>query len=31
MAININLSIIESKKETKQTRTEAESWIQRTF
>ena len=32
MAKNTNLSIIESKKQTKQTRrTETESWLQRTF
>ena len=31
MAINTYLSTIESKKQTKQTRTETESWIQRTF
>ena len=31
MATNINLSTIESKKQTKQTRTESESWIQRVF
>ena len=31
MAKNTNLSTIESKKQTKQTRTETESWIQRAF
>ena len=31
MAINTYLSTIESKKQTKQTRTETESWIQRVF
>ena len=31
MAINTYLSTIESKKQTKQTRTETASWIQRTF
>ena len=30
MAINTYLSTIESKKQTKQTRTETESWMQRT-
>ena len=31
MAINTNLSTIESKKQTKQTRTETESWAWRAF
>ena len=31
MAINTYLSIIESKKQSKQTRTETESWIWRDF
>ena len=31
MTINTYLSTIESKKQTKQTRTETESWIQRVF
>ena len=31
MAINTSLSSTESKKQTKQTRTETESWIQRAF
>ena len=31
MAINTNLSTIESKKQTKQTRTETEFWIRRAF
>ena len=31
MAKNTNLSTIESKKQTKQIRTETESWIQRAF
>ena len=31
MAKNTNLSTIESKKQTKQTRREKESWIQRAF
>ena len=31
MTININLSSIESKTQTKQTRTETESWIQGVF
>ena len=31
MTTNTNLSTIESKKQTKQRRTETESWIQRTF
>ena len=31
MAIKTYLSTSESKKQTKQTRTETESWIQRTF
>ena len=31
MAISTNLSTIESKKQTKQTRTEIESWIWRVF
>ena len=31
MATNTNLSTIESKKQTKQTRTETESWIRRSF
>ena len=31
MAINMYLSTIESKKQTKQTRTETESWIWRVF
>ena len=31
MAINTYLSTIESKKQTKQARTETESWIQRMF
>ena len=31
MAINTYLLTIESKKQTKQTRTETESWIQRAF
>ena len=31
IAKNTNLSTIESKKQTKQTRTETESWIQRAF
>ena len=31
MAINIYLSTTESKKQTKQIRTETESWIQRAF
>ena len=31
MAINTYISTIESKKQTKQTRTETESWIWRTF
>ena len=31
MAINTYLSTIESKKQTKQTRTEAESWVWRAF
>ena len=31
MAININLSTIESKKQTKQTRTETKSWLWRAF
>ena len=31
MSININLSTIQSEKQTKQRRTETESWIQRAF
>ena len=31
MAKNMNLSTVECKKQTKQTRTETESWIQRAF